>query len=73
MPSIQDWYTNAAVATDLDGDGHIDLVFGNYYADGSRILDAHSTFSPEMQDSMSRAYNGGSKRFLCGGVPAVTV
>src|SRR5580765_4337728 len=64
MPSIQDWYTNAAVATDLDGDGHIDLIFGNYYADGSRILDAHSTFSPETQDSMSRAYNGGSKRFL---------
>src|SRR5215813_11545847 len=24
MPSVQDWYTNAAVATDLDGDGHID-------------------------------------------------
>jgi hypothetical protein len=64
MPSIQDWYTNAAVATDLDGDGHIDLIFGNYYADGSRILDTHSTFPAEMQDSMSRAYNGGSKRFL---------
>lgn len=64
LPSVQDWYTNAAVATDLDGDGHIDLIFGNYYADGSRILDAHSTFPVEMQDSMSRAYNGGSKRFL---------
>jgi hypothetical protein len=64
LPSIQDWYTNAAVATDLDGDGHIDLIFGNYYADGSRILDAHSTYTPEMQDSMSRAYNGGSKHFL---------
>ena len=64
MPTIQDWYTNAAVAADLDGDGHIDLVFGNFFADGSRILDAHSTFPAEMQDSMSRAYNGGSKHFL---------
>lgn len=64
MPSAEDWYTNAAVATDLDGDGHVDLVFGNYFADGSRILDAYSAYPAEMQDSMSRAYNGGSKRFL---------
>jgi hypothetical protein len=64
MPSVQDWYTNAAVATDLDGDGHIDLLFGNYFADGSRVLDARSAYPAEMQDSMSRAYNGGSKRFL---------
>src|SRR5437899_10051791 len=64
LPSVQDWYTNAAVTTDLDGDGHIDLLFGNYYQDGSRILDARSTYAPEMQDSMSRAYNGGNKHFL---------
>jgi enediyne biosynthesis protein E4 len=64
MPSVEDWYTNAGIAADLDGDGHVDLVFGNFFADGSRILDAHSSFAAEMQDSMSRAYNGGSKHFL---------
>jgi enediyne biosynthesis protein E4 len=64
LPSIQDWYTNAATAADLDGDGHVDLTFGNYFADGSRVLDARSTFPAEMQDSMSRAFNGGSKHFL---------
>ncbi len=64
LPTVEDWYTNAGVAADLDGDGHVDLVFGNFFADGSRILDTHSKFHPEMQDSMSRAYNGGSKHFL---------
>jgi hypothetical protein len=64
MPSVEDWYTNAAIATDLDGDGHVDLVFGNYFAEGSRILDAHSAYPAEMQDSMSRAFNGGGKHFL---------
>ena len=64
LPSIQDWYTNAATAADLDGDGHVDLIFGNYFADDSRVLDAHSKFPAEMQDSMSRAFNGGSKHFL---------
>ncbi|HEY6347983.1 MAG TPA: CRTAC1 family protein [Candidatus Angelobacter sp.] len=64
MPSVEDWYTNAAVAADLDGDGHVDLIFGNFFADGSRILDAYSNFPAQMQDSMSRAYNGGGKHFL---------
>lgn len=64
MPSVEDWYTNAGTAADLDGDGHIDLIFGNFFADGSRILDAHSSFPAEVQASMSRGYNGGSKHFL---------
>jgi len=55
---------NELCAADFDGDGHVDLLFANYFADGSRILDAHSTHTPQMQDSMSRAYNGGSKHFL---------
>ena len=64
LPSVEDWYTNAATAADLDGDGHVDLIFGNYFADGSRILDAHSSAPAEMHNSMSRGFNGGSKHFL---------
>jgi len=58
------WFTNAAAATDVDGDGHVDLLFGNYFPDDSRILDASATDTAHMHDSMSRAENGGSKQLL---------
>jgi enediyne biosynthesis protein E4 len=32
------WNTNAAILADVDGDGHPDLVFGNCFHDGERVL-----------------------------------
>ncbi len=58
------WYTNAATRADFDGDGHVDLVIGNYFPDGARILDPRGTGREDMQGSMSRAKNGGRNRLL---------
>jgi hypothetical protein len=59
------WYTNSATRADLDGDGHADLVIANYFPDGARVLDADASGPSEaMQDSMTRAANGGQKHFF---------
>jgi hypothetical protein len=63
-PTGERWFTNAATTADLDGDGHADLVFGNYFADGARVLDTTSDEPQSMQRSMSLARNGGTKRLL---------
>ena len=64
QPGVQRWYTNAATFSDIDGDGHSDFIVTTYFPDGSRLLDAHSPEPEVMQDSMTRAFNGGHNRFL---------
>lgn len=63
-PGGERWFTNAATQADFDGDGHIDLIIGNYFADGADILNAQGQTPQHMQHSMSRAFNGGNKHLL---------
>lgn len=63
-PETRRWYTSAATLADVDGDGHLDLIIGNYFQDGARILDANATGTESMQRSMSFAQNAGRNRLL---------
>ena len=67
------WYSNCATQADLDGDGHVDLIIGNFFPDGARVLDAagrqrEGADREQMQESLARANNGGgNKLFLWSG------
>lgn len=64
-PNGERWFSNGAVQADLDGDGHVDLLIGNYFQDGGRILDAddHTTVQV-MQQGLAKALSGGKKHFF---------
>ena len=60
----QVWNTSALTQADLDGDGHLDLIVGNYFRDGTRVLDAAAFDTALMPDSFCRALNGGRSRLF---------
>ncbi|MBI3869323.1 MAG: CRTAC1 family protein [Verrucomicrobia bacterium] len=58
------WFSNASIQADLDGDGHIDLLIGNYFQDGARILDANASGIEAMNEGLANAVSGGRKHFF---------
>lgn len=61
IDSGERWFSCAATQADLDGDGHLDLLIGNYFQDGARILDAKATGTEVMNEGKGKALNGGYK------------
>ncbi|MFE9244666.1 FG-GAP repeat domain-containing protein [Nocardiopsis sp. NPDC006938] len=63
---MQVWNTTALNVADLDGSGSLDIVVGNYFPDGARVLDpgADDETRMQMQDSMGLAANAGRNRIL---------
>jgi enediyne biosynthesis protein E4 len=69
VPSTADrpdrWYTHAATQADVDGDGHLDLIFGNFFQEGADILNQGGTgLATVMQDGKSKARNGGGGKLF---------
>ncbi len=64
VSSGERWYTNAVLFADLDGDGHTDLLVGNYFQDGARILDADADGVEAMHSTKSKSFNGGRKHLF---------
>jgi enediyne biosynthesis protein E4 len=72
------WMTGSATTADLDGDGHLDLIFANYFSDGSDLYNPAGDCSISMPQSFSHAANGGGERIyrwtssITGNTPSVT-
>lgn len=64
VPSSERWFTNSATLADFDGDGHIDILFANYFPDGSDTLNVKGSGVEELHDTKSKSFNGGRKHFL---------
>jgi enediyne biosynthesis protein E4 len=58
------WFSNGAIQADLDGDGHVDLLIGNYFQDGGHILDANAGGVEVMNEGLAKAISGGRKHFF---------
>jgi len=58
------WFSNGGVTADFDGDGHVDVLIGNYFQDGGHILDANAGGVEVMQQGLARALAGGKKHLF---------
>lgn len=58
------WMTGSATTADLDGDGHLDLIFANYFKDGSDVYNPSAAGTVSLPHSFSHAFNGGGERIF---------
>jgi hypothetical protein len=65
VTSPDQWMNSAATIADLDGDGHLDIAVGSFFADNADIFNEQARDNKlGMQHTMSRAFNSGRSRLL---------
>jgi enediyne biosynthesis protein E4 len=62
--SMPEWYSATGNVADYDGDGYLDLAVGNYWREGNETYKTTSTHEPVLQNSLSKADNGGLNYIL---------
>lgn len=70
LPGGLVWTSITADAADLDGDGHLEVLVANYFADGTEPFNPHATGPVELPSSFTRAFNGGGLHILRATPPA---
>ncbi|MGX7828606.1 CRTAC1 family protein [Actinokineospora sp. 24-640] len=65
------WNSNAVTYEDFDGDGHYDILITNYFPHGP-VLNPNVSGGVEMNDSMSRGFNGGEDYFFLSTGPSAS-
>lgn len=58
------WGSGPVALADFDGDGHVDLLLGNYFRDGDDMFNPRGEGWVQLPYSQARAYNGGGERIF---------
>ena len=56
------WNSATATVADFDGDGHVDILLGNYFRDGDDVINPRGGGVAHLPRSQSRGFNGGGER-----------